>query len=68
MNHLRGQMAEFGVTAPKGPQHIAELVALLADPAQRRIPSPLSRVLLSMVTLMRAVDEDVKALEPANRS
>ena len=32
INILRGQMAEFGVVAAKGPQHVKGLVAELVEP------------------------------------
>jgi transposase len=41
MNSLRGLMAEFGIVVAEGPRHIGELVAILADPGDRRIPAPL---------------------------
>jgi len=39
MNHLRGLMAEFGIVVGDGPQHIPELLAILADPQDARIPT-----------------------------
>ena len=41
MNSLRGLMAEFGIVVAEGPRHIGELVAILVDPGDRRIPAPL---------------------------
>jgi transposase len=38
---LRELMAEFGIVVAEGPHHVGELVAILADPADRRIPTPL---------------------------
>jgi hypothetical protein len=34
-------MAEFGIVVAEGPRHIGELVAILVDPGDRRIPAPM---------------------------
>ena len=47
INVLRGQMAEFGVVAAKGPQHVKGLVAELVEPES--VPEPLRQVLLGLV-------------------
>ena len=47
INILRGQMAEFGVVAAKGPQHVKGLVAELVEPES--VPEPLRQVLLGLV-------------------
>ena len=49
INTLRGLMAEFGIVVADGPEHVGELVAILADPADRRIPAPLHAGLLAIV-------------------
>ncbi len=49
INTLRGLMAEFGIVVAEGPHHVGELVAILADPANQRIPSPLHEGLLAIV-------------------
>src|ERR1700732_886864 len=41
INTMRGLMAEFGIVVAEGPHHVGELVAILADPADQRIPTPL---------------------------
>ncbi len=63
INQLRGLMAEFGVVAPVGPKHIDALVMILADPADQRIPAPLADALLSIVTVLRQVQQEVEAVE-----
>src|SRR6266566_1814055 len=40
-NQLRGLMAEFGVVAAQGRRGLNELLAILSDPEEQRIPSPL---------------------------
>ncbi len=32
INAIRGHMAEFGIMAPAGPQHVGRLIERLADP------------------------------------
>jgi transposase len=40
-NQLRGLMAEFGIVAAKGRRGLSELMAVLIDPEDHRIPDPL---------------------------
>ncbi len=40
INALRGHMAEYGIIAAKGPANVAQLVALLGEPADDRLPAP----------------------------
>lgn len=63
MNQLRGLMAEFGIAVGKGPQHIAELLAILADPADTRIPTPLHEALVSTAGLLAEIQRRVEALD-----
>lgn len=63
MNQLRGLMAEFGIAVGKGPQHIAELLAILADPADSRIPAPLHEALVSTAGLLAEVQRRVETLD-----
>jgi transposase len=63
INALRGLMAEFGVAVPKGPQHVEELVAVLSEPADGRIPEPLHRALMQMVQTLRGVERDIAVVE-----
>jgi len=63
MNQLRGLMAEFGIVVGEGPQHIGELLAILADPADARIPAPLHEALLSTASLLGEVQRRVQAID-----
>jgi transposase len=63
MNQLRGLMAEFGIVAAKGPAHVGELVAILADPEDRRIPSPLREGLEAIAETLRVVEGKLAAVE-----
>ena len=60
--NLRGLMAGFGIVA-EGPQHVGELVAILADPADRRIPTPLHEGLLAIVESLRGLQRRIEIVE-----
>lgn len=60
-NMLRGQMAEFGVVAPKGPSHVKELIAHLADPAS--LPEALRQSLLGVAQLLAELDRQIAAID-----
>ena len=53
-NTLRAHMAEFGIVVAEGPRHVSELVAILANPADERIPAPLHDGLVTIVETLRA--------------
>jgi len=56
-------MAEFGVVAPVGPHHIGELVAVLADPEDGRIPSPLHEALMRVVAALQSIEGQLEGVE-----
>lgn len=62
-NQLRGLMAEFGIVAPKGRLGASELIAVLADAQDRRIPSPLREGLLAIVETLRGIDHKLEAID-----
>lgn len=63
VNALRGHLAEFGIVAAKGITKLGELLALVSDPEDRRVP-PLARgVLAVLVEQLHAVDAKITALE-----
>jgi len=73
MNSLRGQMAEFGVIVPQGPQHISKLLAILADSGDDRVPAvartALNAVAETLSTLEKQIavlDHDIKVRARAN--
>jgi len=63
INQLRGLMAEFGIVAAKGVPHVDELVAVLADPQDRRIPEPLRSGLTATTEILRAIDRKLEAID-----
>jgi hypothetical protein len=42
INAIRAHLAEFGVTAPVGRKGMEELLRVIADPSDKRVPTPLS--------------------------
>jgi transposase len=63
MNQLRSLMAEFGIVVAEGPQHIDELLAILADPADQRIPAPLHGALVAVARTLGNLHRQIEALE-----
>lgn len=63
MNQLRGLMAEFGIVVAEGPQHIGALLAVLADPADARVPAPLHAALSVIAETLRGVAGQVAAID-----
>lgn len=63
MNALRSQMAEFGIVVQEGARHIAELEAILADPADGRIPAPLHRGLVMLAETLRSLERRLTTIE-----
>src|SRR5258708_30032077 len=63
INQLRGLMAEFGIVAAKGVPHVDELLAVLADADDRRIPEPLRGGLPATAEVLRAIDRKLEAID-----
>jgi transposase len=63
MNQLRGLMAEFGIVVPEGPGHIRELLLVLEDRTDQRVPELLKRALLLTAQNLRAVQERAEAID-----
>jgi transposase len=62
-NQLRGLMAEFGLVAAKGRQGMSELLAILADAEDKRIPSPLREGLLAIAEVLRGIDRKLETID-----
>ena len=62
-NHLRGQMAEFGIVAIKGRRGMAELVAVLTDAADERVPSPLREGLVMIAETLSGLERKLEAID-----
>jgi len=63
MNQLRGLMAEFGVVVPEGSRHIRELLAILEDRSDQRVPELLKSALLLTGERLRGVQEQAEAID-----
>jgi transposase len=55
INLLRSQMAEFGITAPRGRARVADLVAIVHDPEDGRLPAPARAMLIELVATLEAL-------------
>jgi transposase len=63
MNSLRGLMAEFGIVVAEGPQHIRELVDMLADPAGNVIPAPLHIGLVQLAETLDGLEQRLAVID-----
>ena len=63
INTLRGLMAEFGIVVAEGPHHVGELVAILADPADQPIPTPLHEGLLAIVETLCGLERRIEIVD-----
>ncbi len=65
INVLRSQMAEFGVIAAKGRRKITDLVAVLRDAGETRIPAPARAMLLELAGAIAALEPRIAHTEKA---
>src|SRR5215470_10087738 len=63
INGLRGLMAEFGIVVGAGTQHVKELVAILADPEEHRIPALLKDGLRRMAEMLRGLERQLEGID-----
>jgi transposase len=63
INHLRGMLAEFGIVVAEGPQHVAELVAIVLDPADARIPALLRQPLMAIADLLASIERKLQGID-----
>jgi len=62
-NQLRGLMAEFGVVAWQGRRGLIDLLAVLCDDAEQRIPDTLRAALLADAEVLRDLEHRIEAIE-----
>ena len=65
VNALRGHMAELGIVAPQGIERAAELVAVLMDENEARLPTLARQALRGLAAELDAVGIRVKEIEAA---
>jgi transposase len=63
MNQLRGLMGEFGVMGAKGRRGLNELLAILSDPEDRRLPSPLREGLVAVMETLRGLERKLEGVD-----
>jgi transposase len=66
INAIRSHMAEFGVIAPAGPQHVGSLIQRISDP-KTPIPDAVREPLSILVDQFVALDARINALEAQMR-
>jgi len=62
-NQLRGLMAEFGIVAAQGRRGLNELLAILSDIEDRRIPSPLREALIAVMETLRGIERKLEGID-----
>ena len=62
-NQRRGLMAEFGIVAAKGRRGLNELLAILVDPEDRRIASPLREGLIAIMETLRSLERKLEGID-----
>lgn len=65
VNLLRSQMAEFGIIAKVGPQHVAELTAVVGDETDSRLPAQARIALREVIAILDHLRERIDAIETA---
>jgi transposase len=63
INGLRGLMAEFGIVVAAGAQHVGELMAILADAEEQRIPALLRDGLWRMAETLRGLERQLAGID-----
>jgi transposase len=62
-NQLRGLMAEFGIVAAQGRRGLNELLAILSDPEDQRIPSRLREGLMAVMESLRGLERRLEGVD-----
>jgi len=63
VNAIRAHMAEFGIVAPVGRRGVATLRAIIADPADERLPALARRCLESLAATLSTIEGEVASHE-----
>ena len=59
INAIRGHLAEFGIVAPVGRHGVEELLNVVADPNDKRVPETARACLLAFGTQLRRIKEQI---------
>lgn len=62
-NHLRGMMAEYGIVVAEGPQHVSELLDVLNDHTDDRLPDLARQALHPAAAMLGELERQIAALE-----
>src|SRR3712207_9248248 len=60
---LRGHLAEFGIVAPKGIWKVAELLAVVRDGDDRRLPASAREALVELADGLEALQARIERLD-----
>lgn len=63
VNALRGHLAEFGIVAPRGIQKVEELIAVIGDESDGRVPASARRALRALAAEFAALELRIAAIE-----
>lgn len=63
VNALRGHLAELGVVAPQGLNKVAELIAIVRDCGDKRVPKEARPVLLTLAEQIEGLKVEIDSLE-----
>ena len=63
VNALRAHMAEFGIVAAKGREGVAELVAIIKDLKNGRLPEPARACLYALAIQLEALSQQIAILD-----
>jgi transposase len=63
VNALRGHLAEFGVTVRKGLSRVADLVAVIEDEADHRVPTVARAALRIIIDVLAGIDRKIEDLD-----
>jgi transposase len=62
INALRGHLTEYGCIVPKGPAHVARLIAWIEDPASQ-LPESARAVFKVLIDSLKVVDTQIAGLD-----
>jgi transposase len=67
INAIRAHLAEFGIVAPVGRHGVEELLTVVADPNDKRVPEMARACLLAFGAQLRRIKEQSPGVRPADQ-